>query len=303
MILSYLIAFLLIVVLTVLLYPLWRFQSKPLLMGEASLANEAEMGRLLEKENCLRTLSQLEIDHTQGKLDANDYQRLKQTEEHRLLTLLDASQPTDSLPISNAPPAKRRWGLIIAIGIWIVAGTVGISSFVHQKISRDQMAASENSGPPGGMPPMDPVKMVARLEARLKENPNDLDGQMMLGRSYMVLQRWAEAKATWEKVLEMDERNSTAHVSIGEILLRSNEPGNKPIAAEALVHFDKALISAPQDPSILWARGISLIALGRFAEADEAWTTAYQAVSPGTQEATMLKSALEALRSGQIQAP
>jgi cytochrome c-type biogenesis protein CcmH len=303
MIFTYLIAFLLIVVLTVLLYPLWRFQSRPILMGEASLANEATTCRLLEKESCLRTLSQLEIDHAQEKLDSDDYQRLKQTEEHRLLTLLDASQPTDNPTVAHAPAAKRRWGLIIAIGIWIVAGSVGVSSFVHQKISRDQMAAFENSGPAQGMPPIDPEKMVARLEARLKENPNDINGQMMLGRSYIVLQRWVEAKATWEKVLEMDERNSTAHVSIGEILLRSNEPGNKTVAAEALTHFDKALISAPQDPSILWARGISLIALGRFAEADEAWTTAYQAVSPGTQEATMLKSALEALRSGQIQSP
>ncbi len=124
---------------------------------------------------------------------------------------------------------------------------------------------------------------------------------MMLGRSYMVLQRWDDAKTTWQKVLELDERNPTAHASLGETLLRSNRDGDKGIAENALTHFDKALISMPQDPSILWGRGIALIHLSRFAEADEAWTTAYQALSPGTEEANMVKQALEALRSGKLQ--
>jgi cytochrome c-type biogenesis protein CcmH len=134
----------------------------------------------------------------------------------------------------------------------------------------------------------------------LDKDPNDVKGQMMLGRSYMVMERWQEAETAWRKVIELDERSSMGHASLGEILLRSHPPGDTQIAKEALEHFDKALIGTPQNPSILWARGIALIALNRPAEADAAWTEAYQMITPGTEESEMLKNALAALRSGKI---
>jgi cytochrome c-type biogenesis protein CcmH len=193
----------------------------------------------------------------------------------------------------------------LAIGIWIVAGTVAVSALVHGKIKRDQVA-NESAGPsaaPSGAPGIDPVKMVARLEERLRGNPNDLNGQLMLGRSYMVLERWEDAERTWKKVLELDERNGTAHAALGEVLLRSHPPGDRGIAEQALGHLDKALILTPQDPVLLWERGIALVTLGRFAETDEAWTNAYRPLSPTSEEARMIKTALEALRSGKIQSP
>jgi len=301
----YVAGFLIIFVLVILLYPLWRSPKRPLLMGNEAILDEAQVGRSLESENLIRSLSQLEIDFTQGKLNEDDYHRFKLAEEHRLLNLLNSSNAiTDPPPrsVQNPLPVKRQWGLILAIGIWIVAGAVGVKSFVYGKISKDQVVTAD-SAPPAGMVPINPEEMVARLKARLEKDPDDLKGQMMIGRSYMVLERWQEAEVAWKKVLELDERSAMAHASLGEILLRSHPPGEKRIAQEALDHFDKALIGSPQNPSILWARGIALIALGRAAEADTAWTEAYQVISPGTEEAEMLKSALQALRSGKIPPP
>ena len=303
----YVAALLMAVVLMILLYPLWRSPKRALLMGNEAMRDEERVSRSFEKENLLRSLSQLEIDYTQGKLNADDYHRFKLAEEHRLLNIIDPiDTPTDHSAVSQgAPPVKRLWGLIIAIGIWIVAGTVGIKSFVYDKISADQ-SASSNSVPdtatsgPAGMSPINPEEMVARLKARLDKDPNDVKGQMMLGRSYMVMERWQEAETAWRKVIELDERSSMGHASLGEILLRSHPPGDTQIAKEALDHFDKALIGTPQNPSILWARGIALIALNRPAEADAAWTEAYQMITPGTEESEMLKNALAALRSGKI---
>ena len=44
--------------------------------------------------------------------------------------------------------------------------------------------------------------MVARLESRLKENPDDVQGQMMAGRSYVALNRVEEARAAYENGTE-----------------------------------------------------------------------------------------------------
>jgi len=67
-----------------------------------------------------------------------------------------------------------------------------------------------------------------------------------------------------------------------------------------LEHFDKALISMPQEPTILWGRGVALVQLGRFAEAEESWVGVFRALTPGSEESEMVKQALEALRSGKI---
>jgi cytochrome c-type biogenesis protein CcmH/NrfG len=325
------------VILIVLLYPLARFAKRPILMGEEAVLDEQQVSLAIEKTALLRTLSELEVHFAQGKMTADDYNRIKLTSEHRLLNILEggatapaeitgpqAGQPalrasrlvgavgeeaSPSLVLGDPagrllrPGARAPWGLMLGMGIWIVAGAFGVSTLVHGKISKSQLALQpeevrgEVAGPTG-MP--DPVKMVARLEERLKANPNDLNGQMMLGRSYMVLDRWENAEKTWKKVLEIDERNPTAHASLGEILLRTHAPGDQKIAEQALAHFDKAMISSPQDPSINWGRGVALVQLGRVAEADTAWTETFRALTPGSQEADMVKKALEALRSGKI---
>jgi len=315
MILSIIIGLMLAAILIVLLYPLARFAKRPILMGEEAILDEQQVSLVIEKNALLRTMSESEDDYAQEKLSAEDYNRIKITQEHRLLLLLDQEAPASSGmsglvgPLGEATTlassANRPWGLMLGMGIWIVAGAIGVSTLVHGKINKSQMesAPMEASGAeagagPSGMP--DPVKMVARLEARLKENPNDLNGQMMLGRSYMVLDRFEDAKKTWEKVLEIDERNPTAHATLGEILLRTHAPGDKGIAEQALAHFDKAMISSPQDPSINWGRGVALVQLGRLAEAETSWVETFRALQPGSQEAEMVKKALEELRSGKI---
>lgn len=322
---SILSGFILAVVLIVLLYPLARFAKRPILMGEEAILDEQQVSLSLEKTALLRALSELEVHFAQGKMTADDYNRIKLTSEHQILTLLDQEAPAvsgttclvgsvgkdttlasvlgDPTGRLLRPGARAPWGVMIGMGIWIVAGAFGVSTLVYGKITKSQLASQpeEVSGEvagPDGMP--DPVKMVARLEERLKDNPNDLNGQMMLGRSYMVLDRWEDAEKTWKKVLEIDERNPVAHASLGEILLRTHAPGDQKIAEQALSHFDKAMISSPQDPSINWGRGVALVQLGRIAEADTSWTEAFRALTPGSQEADMVKKALESLRSGKI---
>jgi cytochrome c-type biogenesis protein CcmH len=301
----YIAASILATVLTILLYPLWRSSRRQLPTGEEAVQTESRISRSLEREGILTALSDLEIDYAQRKLSPDDYHRLKLEQEHRLLHLLDQAETDhEPAPLSAQTASPAPWGILLAIGIWIVAGTVAVSSLVHGKIKRDQIAAPESAGAPVGPMgngPIDPVKMVARLEERLRGNPNDLNGQLMLGRSYMVLERWEDAERTWKKVLELDERNGTAHAALGEVLLRGHPRGDQGAAEQALAHLDKALILTPQDPSLLWARGIALVTLGRFAEADEAWTNAYRPLSPTSEEAAMIKTALEALRSGKIQ--
>ncbi len=299
-----LITLILVAVVATLTAPLWRGSSSSAPSQPAALEAEGErIDLLIEKERLLQALTDLKIEVV-GSAVA-DVDRIRDDNEHRLAAVLQRLDvlATQAEPAIVPPPVNRRsgttFGATILLGVIVVGGSVAVYRGIHWKweqAGQDATAGAEIGDPK--VPAIDPVAMVARLEERLKKNPDDLQGQIMAGRSYMTLSRWEDAKKAWRKVVELDPRNDMAHYNIGEILIRTTPPGDKTVAAEALAHFDQALINLPQEPTILWARGIALVQLGRTFEADEAWTAAYQAIPPNTQASEMVKQALNELRSG-----
>ena len=297
----------LVAVVATLTAPLWR-RSFPIAPSqpEAAAAEGERIDLLIEKERLLQALTELQTAAVDGVIA--DIDRIRDDNEHRLaavLTRLDTlavqAEPAAATPSVEGVASRRGagWGAAGLLVLIVVGGSVAVYRGVHWKWERAEQTATAGAeiGDPK-IPAIDPVAMVARLEARLKENPDDLQGQIMAGRSYMTLSRWEDAQKAWRKVVELDPRNDMAHYNIGEILIRTTPPGDKTVAAEALAHFDQALINLPQEPTILWARGIALVQLGRTVEADESWTAAYQAIPPNTQASEMVKQALDELRSG-----
>jgi len=272
-----------------------------------SAAAEGErIDLLIEKERLLQALTDLQMEPVDGVVA--DIDRIRDDNEHRLAAVLNRLDllVAQTEPATATPPANRvghrhriTWVATILLSVGVFGGSIAVYRGVHWKWERagqDATAGAEIGDPK--IPAIDPVAMVARLEARLKKNPDDLQGQILAGRSYMTLSRWEDAQKAWRKVVELDPRNDMAHYNLGEILIRTTPPGDKTVAAEALAHFDQALINLPQEPTILWARGIALVQLGRTIEADASWTAAYRAIPPNTQASEMVKQALDELRSG-----
>ena len=50
--------------------------------------------------------------------------------------------------------------------------------------------------------------VLENLIARLRDQPDDVEGWLMLGRTYAMMQRFNEAKDAYEKVLALSPDNS-----------------------------------------------------------------------------------------------
>jgi len=295
-----LVTLMLIAVIGILTVPFWRKSSTPAARSADADTSWSDLN--IEKETLLRALADLEVDAAQGRVLDTD--ALRNDHTHRLATVL---QQLDALAVVSPPqpsavPPKESswtvWGALLLLGGSVLGGATGLYKLVHARMERAQQAAAGNEVGEPKIPAVNPKEMVARLEARLQENPNDLTGQMMAGRSYMALERWEDAQRAWRKVIELDARSEVAHYNLAEALIRANPDGDPTRATEALTHLDLALLRTPQEPTILWARGIVLVQLGRTDEADAAWTAAYRAIPPDTTASDMVKQALETLRSG-----
>ena len=189
---------------------------------------------------------------------------------------------------------EDSWVPAVASGLIVFLASLTIYGMVQWQAAQKLMAVQRNMG--GGPNPME---MVARLEKRLKENPDDLNGQIMAGRSYQALGRNAEAKKAWEKVLELDPKQHEARYNYGVLLIEMRKIDDPNIFTEALGHFDTVLADLPNEPAVNWYRGIALWYLNRRQETEEAWSVAAQNMKPGTQDLAFVKDALTKLRAGQ----
>ena len=123
-------------------------------------------------------LRELDADLRTGVLAPGDYERARRELEARLLE--DASGSKE--PARAAGGRRLAWALgagipVFALGIYLAVGNPAAFSPGDQH----SITARELEG------------MVERLAARLREQPDDVEGWKLLGRSYAVLGRFAES--------------------------------------------------------------------------------------------------------------
>ncbi|HEX7720348.1 MAG TPA: hypothetical protein VF389_11125 [Woeseiaceae bacterium] len=100
-------------------------------------------------------------------------------------------------------------------------------------------------------------EMVASLAARLEENPDDLNGWTMLGRSYVQMQRYPEAVAAYARAAALESTpNAQTLADFGEAVVLS-ETGRISDRAEQL--FENALGLDSNNPKALFYGGIAAI--------------------------------------------
>jgi hypothetical protein len=110
--------------------------------------------------------------------------------------------------------------------------------------------------------------MVAKLEAHMRDDPKDLRGWMMLGRSYVALERLDDAILAYDHAHQLDAGNADAALGLAEAMsLRAG--GN--ITPEASLLFEQAVKLAPDNPKALLYGGFAAAERGDKATARARW--------------------------------
>ncbi|AKM11382.1 hypothetical protein AB433_00130 [Croceicoccus naphthovorans] len=134
-------------------------------------------------------------------------------------------------------------------------------------MNKDSAPATEQAAD-AGQPPVGEV--IAQLEAKLADNPDDAQGWQMLGWSYFQTGRFAEAATAFKRATTLEPDNAEYHSMLGEALVLASKDGEG-LPADARTAFDKALSIDPDDPRARYFRAVALDLEGKHAEAIEAW--------------------------------
>lgn len=214
------------------------------------------------------SLAELARAHDDGVLDAASF-----ADERRRIEADLASLPADEVatPAARAASARTVWPVAIAVMILQPASAIGIYAYLQGPFWQT-LDAEPN--PPAATAPVDPAAMVARLEARLAENGNDVEGWKRLGRSYVVLGRPGDARRAYDRAAQLAPDDLTILEGYSE----ATEPGAPPPAgiAAMLASIEAQSRAAPDNPRA-WVRlGFVRSVQGDRAGARAAYAQAYQ---------------------------
>jgi cytochrome c-type biogenesis protein CcmH len=151
-----------------------------------------------------------------------------------------------------------------------------------------------NAPPPqqeAAVPAPDVLAMVAKLEQRLRDNPNELAGWLMLGKSYVALQRLDDAVAAYDHAHQLDAKNIEATLGLGEALSLRAGGQVSPAAAQL---FEDALVVDPKNPRALLYGGFGAASRGDNGLARSRWQ-ALKDLHPPPQIEQMLDQRIAAL--------
>lgn len=229
-------------------------------------------------------LRELERDLESGRLADEEYAAARLEVERRLLA---ATAATEAPPAGTADKGEARGRRLAAAAVVVMLVPLGALA-TYLAIGRPELPDLPHAGrnvdvadqprPPDAESPdqLDPEAMVASLDARLKENPEDIEGWSLLGRSYMTLERYREAATAFSNAVRLSGGDPDLEAARGEALVLAADGTVTPEAAES---FQRAHAAAPVEPRSRYYLGLQLSQRGDPAGALD-WWISLEADSP-----------------------
>jgi len=140
-------------------------------------------------------IRELDADLAAGKIAPEEHAKARAELEARLLEDVDAPA---------APVAAQRGGRLAAVLVGIGVPLVALA--LYFAVGRPDALSVRPGEPPVSAHEFE--SMVARLAARLRENPDDAEGWKMLGRSYAVLGHFPQAIEAYTEAVRREPRDA-----------------------------------------------------------------------------------------------
>jgi len=189
-------------------------------------------------------LDEVERDVERGLLTFEQADAARTEIQRRLLAAADEAEKT--APAGTAP---GRWRMIAA-AVAVPVGGLALYLHLGSPEAPDRPLAARpkpavQATHAGGAGQADMGGMVERLAERLKEDPEDAEGWLMLGRSYRVMERFDGAAEAYGRAVQLGRRGAPILIAYGEVMALA--AGGK-VAGKPRAVFEEALEKAPNDP-------------------------------------------------------
>lgn len=254
-------------------------------------ANRSELNLSVYRDQ----LRELDAELAEGALSKEQYQSARSELESRVLE--DSSGPAANT--AAAPAANGRGPAIAAaiavpvfsISIYLMVGQPGETSTASKPPPASQQITQEQIN-----------AMVDSLAQKLKQNPDDAEGWIMLGRSYNAMRRYSEAADAYAHAVELMPGNAQVLTDYADILAMKN---GRNMVGEPEKYIQQALQIDPNNMKAVALMGTAHFQRKNYAAAIEAWQKILAMVPPDSPIAASIKANISQAQglSGQLMSP
>ena len=176
---------------------------------------------------------------------------------------------------------------LAAVFLYMVIGDTRGLLPQAQLANATQMNRGSGSDSPAGHDNFSSV--LENLIARLEKNPEDIEGWIMLGRTYAIMERYAEASNTYAKLVELVPDNPQILSDYADVLAMKNQ-GNLTGKPAELIY--EALRIDPQYPKALALAGTIEFEQEKFEQAAVYWEKLLEVIPDDSQLAKSVKTSI-----------
>lgn len=255
----------------------------PLLRPAARGGQTRDELNLQIHEQNLRAL-QAEYGAEQG----GDAEALERELKRNLLDDLREREGASLAPGAAAAPSAIL-ALVLALGLVVGTGALYLSLGAPVWVT---------GGPPvedGAASPEEIAaveEMVQRLADRLEAEPDNAEGWAMLGRSYLVLERYEESVRAYRRARDLQPDNVALGLDLAEALVLASRGQPGPVVDQLV---QAALTAEPDNAKALWMAGHLAFAGGDVDAARAHWQRLLRQLPEGSPEAGVLRQRLAGL--------
>ena len=236
-----------------ILPPLWRNYPS----ADSGLVNDQDQRNIFIAR---QRVSELNEQKQAGVISQAQYDEQFAELEHTLSDDLDVQ----SMALTSS--SQGRWIVyVVALIIPWLAGALYVKLGHINAINPGTALAVKKSEPPSAI---DTNKMIADLAERLKKEPNDAEGWLMLGRSYKYLEQYSQAVDAFANAYRLLGDQPEVMLLYAEAIAYNN---NKNLAGKPAALITQALDLEPENLNALWLGGMLKAQQGDAESAIKMW--------------------------------
>ncbi len=232
----------------------------PLLKGARAAPERALFDRAVYRDQ----LQEIERDIGRGLITAEEAGVARLEIERRILATVTG-------PAAIAPMAARGGSVVAAsLALLVAAGAGGLYVFLGHPDLPDLPSAGRGAEPrdPDAKAHRDLASSEAHLEEKLKANPNDASGWVLLARTASALNDWEKAGDAYRHALALTDNRPDVGAAYGEMLVLAADGIVTPTAHDTL----KAVLARdPDNPAARYYLALADQQAGNTEAAIDAW--------------------------------
>jgi cytochrome c-type biogenesis protein CcmH len=227
-------------------------------------------------------LNELKAELENGIVSQHQFDEDSQDIERRLLEDASASQRV----VSSSSEKGRSTAYVVAFAVPLIAVVLYLKVGTPPSVSNSGTLPGEATSTAGGPRTQQQIDAnVEKLAQRLKANPNDADGWVMLARSYNSMGRFGEATGAYAKATELKPNEADLWAEYAFATAMTN---NRKIETKAMELINQALKVDPENAKALQLAGTAAFDNRDYKKAIEFWQRVLNRVPPGSEVAQAL---------------